>query len=100
MNAVRAGVCMVVAGLVSLSVSACSAGADEVPLECCMLKQLAAHCTTPSSTPALQKAVMQWQSVGQSGNKDACKQMIDSMDNSCAGDFANYDESDAIVDCS
>jgi len=95
-----------------VGVVGCSASGDEGQevLECCMLKQLANHCTppkcypnlsgTPCSAPSqtLLDHIQQWRQVGNNGDGDACKAMIDSADNGCFGDI-DYGERDAIVDC-
>lgn len=77
-------------------------GDDDVQeaVECCMLRQLASHCSSPNSTSGLMESVRQWREVGNSGNASACKAMINSEDNGCTGLTLQYDEQDAIVDCS
>lgn len=72
----------------------------EEAVECCMLKQLASRCNSPNSTAGLMESVREWRDVGNSGNASACKAMIESKDNGCSGPTLNYDEQDAIVDCS
>ena len=90
----------------------CSAAGDEEKevLQCCMLKQLAKHCTPQECGPTLGGAtcsapsqsllnrIQQWKQVGNNGNGDACKALIDSADNGCFGDV-DYGEQDAIVAC-
>jgi hypothetical protein len=83
-----------------LVVGGCSGGDDAAdPVECCMLKKIADHCDTSNSTTSLQEHVQKWRSVGESGNAEACKSMIDNDDNGCSGPSLSYDESDAVVDC-
>jgi hypothetical protein len=91
----------------------CSAAGDDDKevLQCCMLKQLANHCTPPKCYPTLGDEpscsppsqtlldrIQQWRLVGTKGNGDACKALIDSADNGCFGDV-DYGEQDAIVAC-
>jgi hypothetical protein len=91
----------------------CSAAGDEDKevLQCCMLKQLANHCTPPKCYPTLPgeppcstpsqtqlERIQQWRQVGNNGNGEACKALIDSADNGCFGG-PDYNEQDAIVAC-
>jgi hypothetical protein len=101
-------------GLVALAgLFGCSASGDEKQdevLQCCMLKQLASHCTPATCYPtlggtcsapsqSLLDRIEQWRRVGNTGDGDACKALIDSADNGCFGDI-DYGERDAIVACS
>ena len=90
-----------VALFAALPLSGCGADdeAGEEVVECCMLKQLASHCNTPNSSEGLQEAVRDWRQVGESGDGDSCKAMINSEDNGCSGPTLDYDEQDAVVDC-
>lgn len=104
-------------GLLTFSgVLGCSAAGEDSKdvLQCCMLKQLAIHCTPPQCYPTLGgqggqppcsppsqtllEHIQQWRQVGNNGNGDACKAMIDSADNGCFGDV-HYNEQDAILAC-
>jgi hypothetical protein len=104
------------AGLVTLvgvfcgAATACSDEDKEV-LQCCMLKRLAVQCTPtcqqipitgappcPAPSQSLLEDIQQWRQVGNNGNGDACKALIDSANNGCSGSI-DYDEQDAIVDC-
>ncbi len=99
-KSVRAAVLAVACLLGALPLNGCS-GDDEAGdvIECCMLQQLASHCTSSNSSASLQEAVRDWRDVGNSGDGDACKAMINSEDNGCSGPALDYDERDAIVDC-
>jgi hypothetical protein len=99
---VRRGLAVVALTVAAVGLPACGDdGADGggEAVECCMLKQLATRCNSPNSTDGLKEAVRQWRQVGESGKADACKALIDSTDNGCNGATLNYDEQDAIVDC-
>jgi hypothetical protein len=91
----------VVSLFAALPMSGCGTDDDEEEeaVECCMLKQLASHCTSSNSSEGLQEAVRDWRQVGESGDGDACKAMINSEDNGCSGPTLDYDEQDAVVDC-
>jgi len=86
-------------GFVSMALG-CGDDAEQESVECCMLKQLASRCESPNSTASLMESVREWRDVGNSGNAAACKAMIESKDNGCSGPTLDYDEQDAIVDCS
>jgi hypothetical protein len=91
---------------------ACWSDEEEV-VECCMLKQLASHCTPPKcvriplpGSPdcprpdvSLEQRVADWQKVGESGDADSCRAMINSSDNGCSTSEGYYREADAVVDC-
>jgi hypothetical protein len=78
-----------------------SCGNDDGGLYCCMLRQLADHCTSSYDTSSLSQAVSNWRDVGNSGNAEACKALVDGQELGCYGNVsADFTESDAIALCS
>jgi hypothetical protein len=97
MKAVVAVVCLL--GIQPLTGCSGDDDSEEEVVECCMLVQLASHCDSYNASEGLKEAVRDWRDVGNSGDGDACKAMINSEDNGCSGPTLDYDERDAIVDC-
>ncbi len=87
--------------LLSSIIVGCSGGKDEEEeeaVECCMLRQLAENCDSYNSTESLRESVRDWETVGESGDNDACIRMVDDSTLGCSGTY-RYDEDDALTDC-
>jgi len=69
------------------------------PLQCCMLRDIALHCSTGNSTQSLLQSAAMWRQVGEGKNAEACKQLIDSQDIGCFGPNGDYGETNALVVC-
>jgi hypothetical protein len=66
---------------------------------CCALRQSATRCNVGSMTAGLMESIRQWREVGNAGDAEACEAMVDSDALGCMGPLLNYDEADAITDC-
>src|SRR5688572_12459967 len=98
MKVVGTALCVALGALMGCSDDG-TGGEDQEAIECCMLRQLASHCDSPNATPGLMQSVRDWRSVGDRGDSDACRAMINSENNGCSGTTLRYDEQDAVVDC-
>ena len=73
----------------SLGLSVGCGESTEDNFKCCMLRQLASHCSDISDATA-------WETVGNGDTVEACEEFIDGHELGCS----NYTEQNAIVDCS